>query len=227
MTDHPSRRHGHDGHAGHDGYDGHDGHDDAPPGRDGAAGAVAPLPDALVDGHARLVGARSAARKVLARGRARRRIVPPLVVGSGALLGSSVIGVWVFGQAPIAASTATVTAPAPSVTTASGQDQAQLGADVVALDHLRQVLAADEAAIAGLATSTTNTAPGSPAPGTAAGAPGPGPAAGGQGGSGSTGGASITPLAPLAPLPTLPTVTVPPATAPPVHTTTGATVVIP
>ena len=219
---------------------------DREPGPAGAATADASvLPEALVQEHARIVRSRSNARRVPACGRARRRVVPPLVAGSGALLSSTMIGAWVFGQAPNA--TAPTFAPmATTATTPPTPDQAQLNLDVSALARLRQALAADDAAISGLtssaaATGSASVAQGGPSagPGSSRGAPTgsattPGvPGAGGAPGATATtvpplaGLPGVLPAAPLSPLPTVPTVSSPTTTAPPTHTTTGATVAVP
>lgn len=191
------------------------------------------VPVSLVHESARIGRSRSVARRALARGRARRRILPPLVAGSGALLGSTMIGAWVFGQAPTATTRATDTAPAPT-TTKPGGDDAQLTLDIAALQRIRQALAADEAAISGLTPSVggngTTAQPGSSAlsRGTSA-----SPTVGTGVPTGTA--ASLSPLptlpglgpaAPLGPLPTVPSTTVQ-TTAPPTHTTTGATVAVP
>jgi hypothetical protein len=191
------------------------------------------LPESLVHENARIVRSRSVARRALARGRVRRRVVPPLVAGSGALLGSTMIGAWVFGQAP------TTTPPSTRIVSATttiqpSRDEAQLNLDVAALQRIRQALAADDAAISGLAPSTGATGPAAPLGGSDMSRSSPASPAGSVGGT--TGTAStLTPLptlpgmapaAPLGPLPTVPTATVP-TTAPPTHTTTGATVAVP
>jgi len=201
------------------------------PSGEGGTPSLPALPSALVDEHARRLRTRSAASRVLARGRARRRVLPPLVVGSGALLGSSVIGVWVFGQVP----SDTATAPTTTVpsTTAPGPGPAAIAADAAALTRLRQELAADNAAIAGLASSGAGAATGpsvtqgsraavaapSASGGSSSAASSALPSSPGLPSGGGTGAVSIAPLAPL------PTVSVPVA-PPPVHTTTGATVVV-
>jgi hypothetical protein len=205
-----------------------------------ASGAT--LPEALVDEHARLVRSRSTARKILSRARARRRLVPPLVVGSGALLGSGVVGAWVFGQTTAAtvSTTSPSTSSAPAVSTTTAPDQVQLGGDVAALDRLRQALSADEAAIAGLSAPSATAGTGAAVPGPSAASKSGAPPAAHSTGSGASAGTPAsgspvlpaapsggTALAPVAPLPSLPMITVPPTTAPPVHTTTGATVVAP
>jgi len=213
----------------------------------------APLPPAVVDQHARLTASRRAARRVLARGRMRRRVVPPLVVGSGVLIGSSAIATWVHGQVGAAGATAARSAATP---TTVPPGVAQLSADVVALQRVRQALATDEAAITALSSPGAGSAPsGTPAPsagtGTAPSPSSPGPSAHvGSSGAGAPGsGTTPAPAAPGAapspgvpapaatggpaplpafgPLPTIPVATVPTTTAPPTHTTTGATTAVP
>jgi hypothetical protein len=209
-------------------------HAEVPPVSSGSGANAHALPEALADEHARIVRSRSAARRVLARGRARRRVVPPLVAGSGALLGSTMIGAWVFGQAPVATTPATTRMTTAPTTTASNPDEAQLSLDVAALARIRQALAADDAAISGLTPSAGSSA--APVHGGHAAASG-GAASSPVGGVGApAGGASalvplptlpgLAPAAPLGPLPTVPTTAVP-TTAPPTHTTTGATVAVP
>ncbi len=187
------------------------------------------LPAALVDQHTRLADARAASRRFVARALARRRLLPPLVVGSGAVLGSSAVGAWVLDQqrhvpAPVASS------PSAGPTSSSAGD-AQLSADVAALGRLSQTLAADRTAIASLeAAGSARAVNGA---GTAA-AAGPGAAVGSGASSGSGPGATASvpaaipaPSPALPALPTLPAVAVPPpAPAPQVHTTTGATAVV-
>ena len=179
------------------------------------------LPEALVDQHARLAGARAASRRLVARALSRRRLLPPLVVGSGAVLGSSAVAAWLLDQQlPVPAPAA------PTVSTtarATSAGDTELSADVAALDRLAQTLAADRAAIAGLdaagaARATSGGSGSGAAPSSVAGAGAPAPSPVG----------ATAPLPPLPAVPALPAVKVPPpAPPPPVHTTTGATVVAP
>ncbi|HLI72769.1 MAG TPA: hypothetical protein VKU86_02740 [Acidimicrobiales bacterium] len=186
---------------------------------------------ALADHQRRLAGTRTAARRLVARAQARRRLLPPLVVGSGAILGSSVLGAWILGQQP------PTVRPAATPTAPSSSGDTELSADIAALQGLAQTLAADRTAIsalqpAGAAASGTSGGPGVFLP------QGSGPVASGAVSSGprpsaaSPASAPAVPTAPSVPalptLPTLPAVTVPPpAPPPPVHTTTGATAVAP
>ncbi|HEY7948647.1 MAG TPA: hypothetical protein VID75_13295 [Acidimicrobiales bacterium] len=200
------------------------------------------VPVGLLAEQERLGRARSVTRRVLARGRARRRVLPPLIAGSAALIGSSVIGSWLFGMAPPA--TTASPPPRPVPTTQPQIDQVRLAQDVTALNDLRQALAADQSAIAGLARIGEATAASGSVAATGARSTNGGASAAGSPGAGSSantasggismptasptgpGVAALPPLPTIAPLPTLPTVTVPAAPPPPVHTTTGATVVV-
>ncbi|HVC70014.1 MAG TPA: hypothetical protein VNC61_07080 [Acidimicrobiales bacterium] len=207
-------------------------HGDRPAGQVGSVHRL-PVPLGLSAEQQRLGRSRSLTHRVLARGRARRRVLPPLIAGSVALIGSSVIGSWLFGVAP---PPATAAPPTPTRPTAPPVDKARLAQDVTALNSLRQALVADQSAIAGLAQTTGTTSSGAPATSSS-------PTAGATSAPAGTAQSASAPIpaVPTAPtlsapaplpslpslptLPTLPPVTVPAAT-PPVHTTTGATVVV-
>jgi hypothetical protein len=192
--------------------------------------------DLLAHERDRLLSARTTVSRSVVLRRMRRRVMPPLIAGSGALVGSGLIAAWVSAQPGVGASATTPPATTSPATGAAGSQQEQLSTDVTALDQLRQVLASDEAAIAGMSASTA-VAPGAGASTGRTTSPGrtPQPSGSVAGaaslGAGPTGGAATSPVPTvtvpgLAPLPTIPAAT-PPTTAPPTHTTTGATVVAP
>lgn len=206
--------------------------------QENASGPEGQVPDPLAREHARLLSARTTVSRAVVLRRMRRRVMPPLIAGSGALVGSGLIGAWVSAQPGVSASTTTppvTTGPAPG---GAGSQQEQLSTDVTALDQLRQVLASDEAAIAGMSSSGGATASAPSAAGGAASAAraassgAAGAAASGAGtaaGAGAPSGPTVTvpALSPLPTIPAAPTVATPTTTAPPTHTTTGATVVAP
>ena len=85
---------------------------------------------------------------MLARQRLRRRVVPPLIVGSTVLLGGGLSAAWVNGtlRATPAAATSEVR---PSAAWAKASAKAQ-AVELQALDHVRQALAADSQMISSL-----------------------------------------------------------------------------
>lgn len=162
-------------------------------------GAVAPSTDRLAASVRRVHAARAAVSAASQRASARRRLLPPLAVGSAALIGASGVATWV---------TAGVHGPAAPAAAASAEPV--VAADDAALATARQQVASVEQAIAALRQSVAASAPAVPAP---SGAP---PSTGGAAPSPASGG--------LPALPPLPTISVP---APAVHATTGASTVVP
>ena len=95
-----------------------------------------------------VASSRRRATRVLARQRLRRRVVPPLIVGSTVLLGGGLSAAWVNGtlRATPLAATSEVRA-SPAWVKASAKAQA---VELQALDHVRQALAADSQMISSL-----------------------------------------------------------------------------
>lgn len=133
--------------------------------------------DALLAEQRRVRGSRASIARLLTRRRLRRRVLPPLAVGSIVLMGTGAAGVWVHGIVE-PAKTSLVSAPAVTDPSAAIQQ--------ATLDQLRQQIAADEATLAALtggkvsaglaqamaAATTAAVQPGQPAnPTTNAGAP--------------------------------------------------------
>lgn len=104
----------------------------------GASVTVA-LPPTLVEGQLWAASSRLRAQRVLGRQRLRRRIVPPLVVGSSVLLGSGLSAAWVNGSLPAPA------ASGQSTSLAAGGD-----GQVQAIERVRQTMVADSKMITSL-----------------------------------------------------------------------------
>lgn len=170
--------------------------------RDPQAGR-APSTDRLAASVRRVHAARATVSAAAERAGARRRLLPPLAVGSAALIGASGVAAWVAAGMHGTA--------APSAATATAATDPTMSADTAALTEARQQLSSVEQAIASLRRSEAASAPVVPAPSGAAPSGGAPPAAGAAPGG-------------LPSLPPLPTISVP---APAVHATTGASTVVP
>lgn len=95
-----------------------------------------------------VASSRQRATRVLARQRLRRRVVPPLIVGSTVLLGGGLSAAWVNGTLRATPSAAT-SEVRPSAAWAKASAKAQ-AVELQALDHVRQALAADSQMISSL-----------------------------------------------------------------------------
>lgn len=191
-----------------------------PQGAGPAPGAIA-VPAELAASADRMAASRARARSALDRARLRRRMLPPVAVGSVVLIGTAVVGGWVRSVAHMP--TTPGIAAAPSNSAASSK---QLSLDAAALARLAQTLAAEKRAIAGLGQSTSSAierataraAAGAAASGgSSAGSSstGPGGVATSSGGASTGGGSAALPALPA--LPSLPTVNIPVT-----HGSTGA-----
>ena len=95
-----------------------------------------------------VASSRRRATRVLARQRLRRRVVPPLMVGSTVLLGGGLSAAWVNGTLRATPATATREVM-PSAAWAKASAKAQ-AVELQALDHVRRALAADSQMISSL-----------------------------------------------------------------------------
>lgn len=181
----------------------------------------AAVSEALLVEQRRVRGARAAVARALIGRRTRRRVVPPLAIGSMVVIGTAAAGAWVHGMVE----------PANAGLVSSAQQAADPAVAIqqATLDHLRQQIAADEATLAALKVarlSQAATAPATPA-GQSIRAAQP-PAAGAVKSVGRP--AAPAKAAPSQPKPTLAVATAPkpapvkaaPPPAPAVHATTGA-----
>jgi len=192
------------------------------PGPSAAPPAAPLIPAALSDAQCRAASSRLRAGRDLARARLRRRVAPPLVVGTVVLLGGGLGAAWVDRTLPVSTSPATGSGSAPA-----GQS-----AELRALDQVRQTLASDDllvstlskAARHALAVSEKTTVIHEVLSGTSSGAAPSGAVASGAPGAASASGgtSSLGALPALPPLPPMPAISVPST-----HGTTGASHVVP
>lgn len=179
--------------------------------------------DALLVEQRRVRGSRAAVARALTGRRMRRRVVPPLAIGSMVVIGTAVAGTWVHG---IVEPTKT------GFVSSSNQQAADPSAAIqqATLDQLRQQIAADEATLAALKAAKLSQATTKPA--TAAGQPvraAQAPAAGAGKGvarpatPAKAAASQPKPAVAAAPAPKpAPAKVVPPPPPPAVHATTGA-----
>jgi len=204
----------------HEGGNGEDGVPQAPP--------------ELVERHRKTQSARVAAGQTIAKTRQRRRIVPPLAVGSVVLVGSGLAATFVDRTLPTAAVTPSAsTSPAPA--TAPSTSVANAYASTLA--RVREALHADKEALLSIGKAAAAAAKDNSASSTTVEqAPAGGGASGGgaaaaptYAGTGASAGSGaslpgLPALPPLPAMPAMPTVNIP---STPVHATTGASHVVP
>ena len=173
--------------------------------------------DELLVEQRRVRGTRAAVARTLTGRRMRRRVVPPLAIGSMVVIGTAAAGTWVHG----------IVEPTQTGLVSSTQQAADPSAAIqqATLDQLRQQIAADEVTLAALKAAKLSHA--ATAPATQAGQPvraAQAPAAG-------TGKGVARPAAPAKaaasqPKPTVAAAAAPAKAVPPpppaVHATTGA-----
>lgn len=190
----------------------------APGGPDPSPG----LPKELLERHRRVLSTRERARRSIAKARQRRRIVPPLAVGSAVLVGSGLAATFVDGTLPGVATRAAPTSAA--ATTASAASSAV----AATLAKVRQALKTDEQALVGLGKAATTAAARAKADARTTVVVGTGGASGGSTspsapGAGAAGGQASLPALPALPaLPPMPSMNIPV-----VHGSTGASAVAP
>lgn len=97
--------------------------------------------DALLGEQRRMRNSRASIARALSGRRLRRRVVPPVAIGSMVLLGTAAAGIWVHG---IVEPATTVLASAP------GTADPSIAIQQATLDQLRRQIAADEATLAAL-----------------------------------------------------------------------------
>ena len=105
--------------------------------------------DALLGEQRRVRGSRAAVVRALTGRRMRRRVVPPLAIGSLVVMGTAAAGTWVHGIVE-PANTGLVSTQQPADPSAAIQQ--------ATLDQLRQQIAADEATLAALKVAKSQVA---------------------------------------------------------------------